>query len=81
MKSQDSYFATKLKNIHVSNFKFTLTYESSKNFFVANRNGTNNFKQPLFDNVLGIYETSIICMIGLNLKKYHVKTQLNCAMQ
>ena len=33
MKSQDSYFATKLKNIHVS--KFDLTYESSKNLFVA----------------------------------------------
>ena len=62
MKSQDSYFATKLKNIHVSNFKFTLTYESSKNFFVATieMERTTSSNRFLTTYVLGIYETFII---------------------
>ena len=62
MKSQDSYFATKLKNIHVSNFKFTLTYESSKNFFVATieMERTTSSNRLLTIYYIVIYETFII---------------------
>ena len=76
MKSQDSYFATKLKNIHVSNLKFTLTYENSKNFFVA----TMKLQATAFWQYIR-YLWDIHNTIGLNLKKSHVKTQLNYGMQ
>ena len=76
MKSQDSYFATKLKNIHVSNLKFTLTYENSKNFFVA----TMKLQATAFWQYIR-YLWDIHNTIGLNLKKSHLKTQLYYGMQ